>query len=70
MMFAYMLQAGDGGKSQPEVAVVWALLAEKNGISDARDIAYHAELMLSDQQMATAKKVVEKCLSTNLRDCT
>lgn len=69
MMFAYMLQAGDGGKPQPEMAIVWALLAERNGVTDARDIAYHAELMLSDQQMAMANKLVEKCLSTNLKEC-
>lgn len=69
LMFAYMTQAGDGVKPQPHVALVWALLAEKNGIPDARDVAYHAELLLEDHQIAAAKQLYQQCLSTQLQQC-
>jgi len=69
LMFAYMTQAGDGTEPQPQVALVWALLAEKNGIPDARDVAFHAELLLDDPQITIAKQLFQQCLSTQLQQC-
>lgn len=69
LMFAYMTQAGDGTEPQPQVALVWALLADKNGIPDARDVAYHAELLLEEQEIASAKQLFQQCLSTQLEQC-
>ena len=69
-MYSYMLQAGEGAKEPaPLKALIWAEIAKKNGQSSATDISNTAKLLLDDQQINKVSKVIQKCLTSNLKTC-
>ena len=51
-MYAYMLQAGDGGESEPIKALIWSELARRNGKTDASDISNLSKLLVDDDELA------------------
>ena len=68
-MFAFMLQAGEGGQSEPLKAMVWALVSEKNGKDDAFAITVPAEMTLTKVEVETAKEMANSCLASNYKSC-
>lgn len=68
-MFAFMLQAGEGGQSEPLKAMVWALVSEKNGKDDAFAITVPAEMTLTKVEVEKAKEMANLCLGSNYKSC-
>jgi hypothetical protein len=64
-----MLQAGDGGESEPFKALVWAELAKRNGKTDASDISDLSRLLVDDIQQARVPALASQCLETNYEQC-
>ena len=68
-MLAFMLQAGDGGDSEPFKALVWAELARRNGKMDTADISGLSKLLVDDEDVANALVSADRCLETNYEQC-
>jgi TPR repeat protein len=68
-MYAFMLQSGDGGESEPLKAMVWAELAARNGKADSTDISDLSKLLVDDIDQATVPMLVSQCLATDYEDC-
>jgi hypothetical protein len=68
-MYAYMLQSGEGGPSEPNKAMVWAVLSEKNGKTDSVAITVPAGMTMSEQEIETAKKIALECYARNYESC-
>ena len=49
-MYAFMLQAGEGGDSEPFSAYVWGKIAELNGSDAAIDITTLSTVQLEDEE--------------------
>ena len=69
MMYAFMLQAGEGGDSDSFKAYIWAKVAEKNGQASAIDITSIANLALDDEELIEAETIVNDCLNIGLNIC-
>ena len=69
MMYAFMLQAGEGGDSQPFSAYVWGKIAESNGSESAIDITTISSLQLDERDVIDANKVIAQCLGASLSLC-
>lgn len=69
-MYAYMLQAGEGAKEPDSFkALVWGLIAQKNGQEEAQDLINIAKLMLEDEDTEKAKRSVTDCINSNYSKC-
>ena len=68
-MYAYMLQAGDGGESEPAKALVWSELASRNGKTDASDISNLSKLLVDDDELAKVPALARQCLESNYQQC-
>ena len=68
-MYAYMIQSGEGEKSDPPRAMVWALVAEKNGKSDSVAITVPASMTMTELEVSTAEKIAQECFLSNYQNC-
>ena len=68
-MYAFMIQAGEGEKSDPTRAMVWALVAEMNGKTDSVAITVPASMTMSELEISTAKKIANECFQSNYQNC-
>ena len=69
-MYSYMLQAGEGAKEPDSFkALVWSMIASKNGQKDAEDIVNIAKLMLEDKEVGEASLVVSDCIKSKYSKC-
>ncbi|MBT7375125.1 MAG: hypothetical protein HN817_04265 [Porticoccaceae bacterium] len=68
-MYAYMLQSGDGGESEPSTAMVWSSIAGRNGKSGAAAISSMSAQLMTDAQLNDVEAMIEQCLNTNYADC-
>jgi hypothetical protein len=68
-MYAFMIQSGEGGKSDPPKAMVWALLAEKNGKKDTVAITVPASMTMTELEITTAEKIANDCFQSNYQNC-
>ena len=69
MMYAFMLQAGEGSDSRPFSAYVWGKIAESNGSESAIDITTISTIQLDDDEIIEAERVIAECLTVSLADC-
>ena len=69
LMYAFMLQAGEGGDSEPFSAYVWGKIAEQNGSEEAIDVTTMSTVQLEDEEIIEADGVVANCLAGDLTDC-
>jgi len=69
MMYSFMLQAGEGGDSQPFSAYVWGKIAESNGSESAIDITTISGIQLEERDIMEAEEVIAECLTTSLSLC-
>jgi TPR repeat protein len=68
-MYAYMLQAGEGADSNPFGAYIWATISERSGYSDASDVSAISVILLEDDQVAEADRIIQSCLDVSLAEC-
>ena len=69
LMYAFMLQAGEGGDSQPFSAYVWGKIAELNGSEAAIDVTTLSNVQLEDEEIIEAEEVVANCRANDLTEC-
>jgi len=69
LMYAFMLQAGEGGEPDSYRALVWATLAQAQGMDSAIDIAVLAELQLDEREIDAAAVEAAACLASDLASC-
>ena len=69
MMFAFMLQAGEGIDSDPFRAYVWGKIAELNGSEEAIDVTSISTVLLEDEEVIEADNMVSQCLEKGLDNC-
>ena len=68
-MYAYMIQAGEGEKSDPPRAMAWALVAEMNGKTDSVAITVPASMTMSELEVNAAEKIASECFQSNYQNC-
>ena len=69
LMYAFMLQAGEGGDSEPFSAYVWGKIAELNGSDAAIDITTLSTVQLEDEEIIEAEQVIANCRANDLTEC-
>ncbi len=68
-MRAFMVQAGEGERSNPPMAMVWALVAEKNGKENTVKITVPASMTMTELEITTAEKIANECFQSNYQNC-
>lgn len=69
LMAASIYLSGEGWRSEPQKALVWAELARQNGEGQASQLAGRAVKRLRPEQLQEATQQASLCLRSGYRDC-
>ena len=69
MMFAFMLQAGEGIDSDHSGHMYGGKIAELNGSEEAIDVTSISTVLLEDEEVIEADNMVKQCLEKGLDNC-
>jgi TPR repeat protein len=68
-MAASIYFSGEGWRTEPQKALIWAELAKINGEAQAEKLAGRAGKGLRAEQLQAAMQQADICLKTSYKDC-
>jgi TPR repeat protein len=69
LMAAYVYLSGEGWRSEPLKAAVWAEVARTNGEAQAASLLSQAGKKMPAKDLNEAIQLAQLCLQTGYRDC-